>query len=102
MEDSTRGGYRKILVFFLVDPAVRVLSTAQVPPQQMSWFKEEVFKQSIQYPVALVDTIVDLLDWPMTLTEAKKHREALMDERKNFISKSNDECFERPFYMCEH
>jgi len=27
-------GQRKILIFFLVDPSIRILSTANVPPQQ--------------------------------------------------------------------
>ncbi|CAF3206568.1 unnamed protein product [Rotaria sp. Silwood2] len=37
LEDRTQSGYRKILVFFLVDPSIRILSTANVPPQQSHW-----------------------------------------------------------------
>lgn len=68
----------------------------------MSWFKEEVDKQSIPLPVEVTHKIVDLLEWPMTLEEAKKHRDELMEERKYFILSSNDEYFERPFSLCEH
>jgi hypothetical protein len=35
--DPTKPGRRRILVFFLVDPTVRVLSTAQVAPLQRDW-----------------------------------------------------------------
>lgn len=89
-------------MFFLVDPAVKILSTSQVPPQQKAWFKEEVDKQSIPYPVDLVHKILDILEWPMTLEEAKRHRDDLMNERKHFVKESNSEYFERPFYLCEH
>jgi hypothetical protein len=33
--DNSKPGHRKILVFFLVDPAYHILSTALVPPQQV-------------------------------------------------------------------
>jgi hypothetical protein len=32
--DPTKNGYRKILALFLVDPGIRLISTANVPPQQ--------------------------------------------------------------------
>jgi hypothetical protein len=32
--DPTKNGYRKILALFLVDPGIRIISTANVPPQQ--------------------------------------------------------------------
>lgn len=102
MEDPSRAGYRKILVFFLVDPSVKILSTAQVPPQQKSWFKEEFDKQPTRLPVEVSHHILDLLEWPMTLEEAKSHRDKLMDERKYFVTSSNEEYFERVFYLCEH
>lgn len=36
--DKSRPGWRKILAFFLVDPTIRVMSTAIVPPQQRDWW----------------------------------------------------------------
>lgn len=72
-----------------------------MPPQQKSWFQEEIDKQT-SMPVEIVHKIIDFLDWPMTLEEAKKHRDELMEERKYFVSKSNEEYFERIFYLCEH
>ncbi|KAF9548649.1 hypothetical protein EC957_005888 [Mortierella hygrophila] len=43
-----------------------------------------------------------LVDWPMTMDEAKKHRELLMKERKYFVTTINEDVFERPFNLCEH
>ncbi|KAK1623409.1 hypothetical protein BDP81DRAFT_475680 [Colletotrichum phormii] len=37
LEDPAKPGYRKIAALFLVDPAVPVISTANVPPQQKHW-----------------------------------------------------------------
>ncbi|MFI5544051.1 DUF4246 domain-containing protein [Streptomyces sp. NPDC051815] len=79
LADATRPGYRKILAFFLVDPSERIVSTADVPPQQ-PWS----------------DTTT------MTLEEAKGFREELMRERKFFVDEHNQEIFEREFSLCEH
>ncbi|MFI6943261.1 DUF4246 domain-containing protein [Streptomyces sp. NPDC050418] len=79
LADATRPGYRKILAFFLVDPSQRIVSTADVPPQQ---------------PWAETST--------MTLEEAKGHREQLMHERKFFVDAHNEEVYEREFSLCEH
>ena len=34
LADKTKKGHRKILALFLVDPGIRIISTANVPPQQ--------------------------------------------------------------------
>ena len=84
--NSFKPGHRKILVFFLVDPTQRILSTANVPPQQASWFAGP------QMPPSSV----------MTLKEAEQYREDLMKERKFFIKENTEKFFERPFSLCEH
>lgn len=83
--DKSKAGHRKILVFFLVDPTHRVLSTENVPPQQFSWCTNECIKED-----------------HLNLTEAKKYREDLMKERKFFIKANTENFFERPFSLCEH
>jgi len=70
--DTTEPGVRKILVFFLIDPAVRILSTANVPQQN--------------FPKELRD----------------KYRDELMKERKFFVDQNTKEHFEREFSLCEH
>lgn len=37
LADPSRSGHRKILALFLVDPAIPIISTANVPPQQPHW-----------------------------------------------------------------
>ncbi|MFE9560166.1 DUF4246 domain-containing protein [Streptomyces sp. NPDC006487] len=79
LADPTRPGHRKILAFFLVDPAERIVSTSDVPPQQ-PWS----------------DTST------MTLEQAKAYREELMKERKFFVDEHNEQLYEREFSLCEH
>jgi hypothetical protein len=38
LADATKPGHRKILALFLVDPGIRIISTANVPPQQRDWW----------------------------------------------------------------
>lgn len=99
--DPSKPGHRKILVFFLVGPTP-VVSTATVPPQQLEWLKREVQSKPSGLPHELSEKILDFLDWPLSLEEAKKHREELMKERKYFIEINNECLFERPFSLCEH
>ncbi|KAF9154000.1 hypothetical protein BG015_002143 [Linnemannia schmuckeri] len=103
LDDTTKPGSRKILVFFLVNPEEPVLSTTNVPPQQKAWATEDYMKVVAQkLPPELVHEIDLLVDWPMELEEAKKHREELMKERKFFVKTMEEEVFARPFSLCEH
>ncbi|KAI9140256.1 hypothetical protein BKA69DRAFT_1081054 [Paraphysoderma sedebokerense] len=104
LQDKSKPGSRKILVYFLVDPTQKVLSTANVPPQQMEWFSEELKKipPFDKLPDETVDHIVTFLDFPINLKTAKIYREELMAERKYFIGKNNEYLFEREFSLCEH
>lgn len=76
--NPSRPGYRKILVFFLVEPSVTITSTSDVPPQQ---------------PWSPTST--------MTLEQAKEYREQLMQERKYLVDQHNG-VYEREFSLCEH
>ncbi len=102
--DPTKPGVRKILCFFLVDPATPILSTANVPPQQKKWiFFEKKFIEGTYFsilPPEILHMILDLYE-DESLEAAKKHREKLMAERKYFVDQ-NKERWERPFSLCEH
>ncbi|KAG0200516.1 hypothetical protein BGX33_010963 [Mortierella sp. NVP41] len=104
LQDPTKPGYRKILVFFLVNPEVPILSTTHVPPQQKDWslHNDSLTEVARRLPPELVQEVEALLDWPMDLEEAKMHRLELMKERKYFVKTKNEEMFERPFSLCEH
>ena len=45
--DPTKSGKRTILCFFLVDPTLRIRSTATVPPQQLAWVQEGVYNPAL-------------------------------------------------------
>lgn len=40
--DKTKPGHRRFIALWLVDPNLRIINTANVPPQQMSWYAESV------------------------------------------------------------
>jgi hypothetical protein len=73
LNDKTKIGSRKILVFFLIDPSQKILSTADVEPQH----------EYIDYETACIN------------------RQLLMFDRKYEQTKQN--CvYEREFSLCEH
>jgi hypothetical protein len=103
LEDKEKPGIRKILVYFLVDPSIRITSTLHVPPQQQSWYLEplyHVFKSKL--PIEVINVIIQFMNFPISLEQAKVIREDLMQERKFFVKENSDTFFERPFSLCEH
>lgn len=82
--DKTKNGHRKILVFFLIDPMKRVISTRNIAPQNPIWDDRPADR------------------FTMTLDEAKKYREDLMSERKYIRDELDKELYEREFSLCEH
>jgi hypothetical protein len=102
--DATRDGHRKILVLFLVDPTQQITSTAVDPPQQADWtVKERRDAMSTALPSRdLQELVQQFAGWPVTLQDAKRHRDGLMKERKYFVHENTTQLFERPFSLCEH
>ena len=86
LEDPTKPGHRKILVFFLVDPTHRVLSTTDVGPQQREWATQAMRDAGqnsafARLPVEILKMISNENDGAMSRPEAEKYREELMSER---------------------
>ncbi|KAF9040862.1 hypothetical protein BJ165DRAFT_1330584, partial [Panaeolus papilionaceus] len=85
LADPTKKGHRKILALFLVDPAIKVISTANVPCQRVDWWKEEMGGMPSgldKLPVELKDEVFKgVEDFPISLEEAKELRLELMEER---------------------
>jgi hypothetical protein len=103
LEDKTKAGHRKILVFFLVDPKKPILSTSDVPPQQKEWMKKEMIKFKVfDFPNEIISLICDFMEYPIGLEETKKDRTELMTERKFLQSKVDESHFLREFSLCEH
>jgi hypothetical protein len=105
LEDPSKPGHRKLLALFLVDPNIRIVSTANVPPQQRDWWSEELkssgcFKHLAPELQEKVFESVD--DFPIGLDEAKEIRLKLMDERKEFVVLQNEGFQSTTFSLCEH
>ncbi|KAF5017117.1 hypothetical protein F66182_10999, partial [Fusarium sp. NRRL 66182] len=87
LADKTKPGHRKILALFLVDPHIRIISSANVPPQRADWVAErDQLRATLlerKLPVELQQMVLkDVDDLPITMEEAKKYRDELMDERR--------------------
>ena len=105
LEDASKPGHRKILALFLIDPHCRIISTANVPPQQKSWWSPEIRDSDrlAGMPNEVVDQIVhDVDDFPISLEEAKELRLELMEERKVFVDEVDRDIQSSTFFFCEH
>ncbi|KAH6684976.1 hypothetical protein F5X68DRAFT_21397 [Plectosphaerella plurivora] len=105
--DKTRPGHRKILALFLVDPAVPIISTANVAPQQSSWWLGEdgIAARSgemAKLPRELVEMVNESMDWPISLDEAKALRLELMDERTQMDKAADAIVSDAEWNFCEH
>lgn len=102
LADATRNGHRKILALFLVDPNIRVISTANVPPQQRDWWSRE-FGAGLKLPQELRDRVVDMVDdFPIGMEEAKEKRKELMQERGLYVTAHEEAFVSNTFSLCEH
>jgi hypothetical protein len=106
LADPTKPGHRKILVFFLIDPSKRIISTETVPPQQRHWYGEALKRhvpEIARLPQEMLDLIIsNVSGCPMSLEEAKEHRKGLMEERKYFVDEYEQHVYERTISLCEH
>jgi hypothetical protein len=105
LEDHGKPGHRKLLVLFLVDPNIRIISTANIPPQQRDWWSEELTATGCfkQLAAELQEKVFDSVDdFPIGLDEAKEMRLKLMDERREFVVLQNDGFHSATFSLCEH
>ena len=98
LEDPTKPGHRKILVFFLVDPTQRVPSATDVAPQQHEWVTEAMHSAGqnsafAKLPVELLEIISNENDGAITREKAERYREELMSERTIFVEKNDSAYF---------
>ncbi|KAF9469543.1 hypothetical protein BDZ94DRAFT_7880 [Collybia nuda] len=104
LEDPTKPGHRKILALFLVDPNIRIISTANVPCQRKDWWFEAVQQGGplSDLSTELESYTVDGADFPIDLSEAKALRLELMEERTSAVELQNSDFTNREFSLCEH
>lgn len=105
LADPTKPGHRKILALFLVDPNIRVISTANVPPQRKDWWSEQLLEMGIFSNLSkeVYEMIIDAVEeFPIGMDEAKQLRLGLMEERKSF-SVQQESAFQANVYsLCKH
>lgn len=105
LKDPNKPGFRKILVFFVVDPYLRITSTTDIAPQQ-SWIDDEIYSvlgfTHAQILKSICEIIARYVYSPMSLKTALANRLQLMKERKYFTNTHTREIFEREFSLCEH
>ncbi|KAJ2059140.1 hypothetical protein GGI17_004595 [Coemansia sp. S146] len=87
LADAANPGHCKMLMFYFVDPSTRIPSTEIVPPQQKDWWLERVLASEpfCSLPQLVVDGIMDKVDYPISLKEAKKIRLEQVVEADDFI-----------------
>ena len=107
--DQDKPGKRTICCFFLVDPVLRIRSTATVPPQQLAWVAESIDPALTAQGMgesALRAQVVKHLSSPSLLSyeAACERRQRLMDERKTPDSgpRPHGDYMAQPFSLCEH
>ncbi|KAJ2696758.1 hypothetical protein H4218_004389 [Coemansia sp. IMI 209128] len=83
--DKKQPGHCKMLTFYFVDPSTRIPSTEIVPPQQQNWLCEEMLTSEpfCSLPQLVVDGIMMMVDFPISLKEAKKLRQQERQEKTN-------------------
>eukprot|EP01026_Neomeris_dumetosa_P005335 TRINITY_DN11528_c0_g1_i1.p1 TRINITY_DN11528_c0_g1~~TRINITY_DN11528_c0_g1_i1.p1 ORF type:complete len:525 (-),score=69.60 TRINITY_DN11528_c0_g1_i1:206-1780(-) len=109
-QHKTKVAYRRMLVFFIVNPQRKILSTQDV--QNQNWAKlkgvqaieiqkvaRKILGQSL--PEAINQKIINSAKMGFTLEEAQQHRLGLMEDRKYFKDELNNSV-EREIELCEH
>lgn len=85
LENLDLPGHLRFVKLYLVDPHYRVCSTRNVPPQQHHWWEEAMSNEIMRLgvPREIATQIIRETDgWPMTMEEARKHRQEMMKEHR--------------------
>lgn len=105
LEDASKPGHRKLLALFLVDPSIKIPSTANIPPQQRHWWAEQINQDGVlkKLPQELKDRVFeDVRDFPLSMERAKQVREELMEERKAQLQQHEENWQAYAYSFYEH
>lgn len=105
LADRSRPGHRKVHALFLVDPKIKIISTAVVPPQQLDWWRKEIESSNVLrgLPAEIRDQIFDEIDdFPISTMDAKKIRLELSKERETYMKMMQKTLDDNAFYRYEH
>lgn len=87
LKDKTKPGYAHMLQLFLIDPNIRIISTANVPPQRLDWKREADIAPVDVTKLSLEDKLKALPregGYPWALQEAKNILREARVERQQF------------------
>ncbi|KAJ5290633.1 uncharacterized protein N7443_010886 [Penicillium atrosanguineum] len=86
--DPTKTGHLRVLVFYLVDPNIRIISTANVPPQRLDWtldIKDDGGNLTATMAKLALDNKNEKGNMPMSLSEAQEYRVEALEELVEFM-----------------
>lgn len=93
LEDPTKPGHRRFIALWLVDPTKRIISTANVPPQQLDWWADAAFGSTREARAAALSKVPpeavalmkdEGLDLTETAVDACKLPAELMDMVRSY------------------
>jgi hypothetical protein len=99
LSDPTKPGHRRFIALWLVDPTKRIISTANVPPQQMDWWLDSVFGNTPEaheaglskLPAELVALMKEKgLDATISATSEAKLPQELMEITREYFNADGD------------
>lgn len=86
LKDKSKAGYMRALVFYLIDPNIRIISTANIPPQRLDWTLDTETNGDLKS--AMAKLALDNKDkrgpMPMSLDEALETRVKVLEELIEF------------------
>lgn len=89
LKDKTRPGSSRTLAFYLVDPNIRIISTANIPPQRLDWTLELEPRVGEDLKASCERVMLENRDkkgrGTMSLNEAIEVRRARLSELTEFI-----------------
>ncbi|OGE47558.1 hypothetical protein PENARI_c041G07890 [Penicillium arizonense] len=88
LKDKTKPGYGRAVVFFLVDPNIRIISTANVPPQRFDWTMDiESSDDELRSSMSklALDNRKSKGNTPLSLDEALENRNKFLQEIMEFM-----------------
>ena len=106
LADTAQPGHRRILALFLVDPSIKIPSTANIPPQQRNWWAKQIDEDGIlsKLPPEISEHVYDEVeDFPLSIERAKEVRAELMAERGAHHDKmASGDYIDESYCFCEH
>ena len=89
LKDKSKPAYFRALVFYLVDPNLRIISTANIPPQRLDWTLD-IKEDNAHLKANMASLALDNKDkkgpMPMSLTEALELRYKFLEEMTEFTN----------------